>query len=88
MRCANCGGEVPPGSRFCPHCSAPQPEPRSVAELDEMPAAEPSLDADRPEVVPEPPPRGRRWSYGYTLIAFVVAVIVGLVIAAIALGLL
>ena len=26
MRCANCGGELPGPTRFCPHCSAPQPE--------------------------------------------------------------
>ena len=25
MRCANCGGELPGPTRFCPHCSAPQP---------------------------------------------------------------
>jgi hypothetical protein len=23
MRCANCGGELPGRTRFCPHCSAP-----------------------------------------------------------------
>jgi predicted amidophosphoribosyltransferase len=25
VRCANCGGELPGPTRFCPHCSAPQP---------------------------------------------------------------
>ncbi len=24
MRCSSCGGEVPPGSRFCPHCGTHQ----------------------------------------------------------------
>jgi hypothetical protein len=23
MRCANCGGQLPGRTRFCPHCSAP-----------------------------------------------------------------
>ena len=88
MRCANCGGEVPPGSRFCPHCSAPQPEPRHVTELDEVPVAEPAPETARPEVAPEPPPRRWRWSYAYTLLVFVAAAIVAFAIVAISLGLL
>lgn len=73
MRCANCGGELPGPTRFCPHCSAPQPE--FDGPVDEAPVAA------------APRPHGR-WFAGhvYAVLVFLAAAIVVFGLLAIALG--
>lgn len=73
MRCANCGGELPGPTRFCPHCSAPQPGFEDVA--------------DAASVATAPGERGR-WiaSHLFAMLVFVLAAIVVFAVLAIALG--
>jgi ferric-dicitrate binding protein FerR (iron transport regulator) len=72
---------VPRRSRFCPHCSAPQPVFADFANE--------SLgsDAEEEEEPPEPPAR-RRWSAtrSFALLVFIAAAIVAFAVLAIALG--
>lgn len=73
MRCANCGGELPGPTRFCPHCSAPQPEFDGPVEEAPVAAA----------------PRAHgRWftAHVYAVLVFLAAAIVVFALLAIALG--
>ena len=84
MRCENCGGELPGPARFCPHCSAPQPDFEAHAEP--APAPEPPLDEAPAAAVPEP---GRnRWisSQVAAVLVFLASAIVVFAVMAIALG--
>jgi hypothetical protein len=73
MRCANCGGELPGPTRFCPHCSAPQPEFEDAVEAAPIAAA--------------PRTRGH-WIGGHIVpvIVFLMAALVVFALLAIALG--
>ena len=81
MRCANCGGELPGPTRFCPHCSAPQPEFEGAAE------APRSTDQQLDETAVAAPERSR-WASAHAsaVLVFLAAAIVGFAVMAIALG--
>lgn len=78
MQCANCGGELSGPTRFCPHCSAPQPgfeEPGERAQLHGTKTASP------------PERMRRRWvSHASAVLVFVGAAIVVFAVMAFALG--
>lgn len=79
MRCANCGGELPGPTRFCPHCSAPQPEFEGPAEAPGPP--EPRLD-ETPVAAPE----RSRWAAAHVsaVLVFLAAAIVVFAVMAVA----
>jgi hypothetical protein len=82
VQCANCGGELSGPTRFCPHCSAPQPgfeEPADEgperAQLHGTPTASP------------PARMRRRWaSHASAVLVFVGAAIVVFALMAFTLG--
>jgi uncharacterized OB-fold protein len=90
VRCANCGGAVPAHSRFCPHCSAPQPE------VEAAPEAELESSSEAAEAPPERAraKRGVRWpslaspqiARAYAVLVFLAAAIVVFAVVAVALG--
>jgi hypothetical protein len=73
VRCANCGGELPGPTRFCPHCSAPQPG------FDDDPVDEAVATAPRTQA---------RWfaAHVYAVLVFLAAAIIVFALLAIALG--
>jgi len=68
--CANCGGEVPPGSRSCPHCGAEERTGwRETSIYDGL-----DLPDDEP-VSPAPPDREPKWYWlavGFLLLLILV----------------
>jgi hypothetical protein len=81
VRCANCGGELPRPTRFCPHCSAPQPEFEGPAEAPRP--VEPRLDETSVAA-----PERSRWAAAHAsaVLVFLAAAIVVFALMAIALG--
>jgi hypothetical protein len=79
VRCANCGGELSRPTRFCPHCSAPQPEFEGPAEAPSPP--EPRLDET-------PAPERSRWASAHAsaVLVFLAAAIVVFAVMAVAFG--
>ena len=56
MFCAQCAGEIPAGSRFCPRCGRAAPGSEGAGTADDRPPANPTVPPTNPGGLPPMPP--------------------------------